>query len=95
MMVSQAEHYGIVPYSAEIKVQFSHHFKTVNIFEQGLFCITFYVIDDLQFYVFSNNISVISGSWAEDNERVCAMEPYLQLRRFPLEQGMIPGLLDQ
>ena len=29
---------------------------------------------DLRFYVPFNSISVISGRWAGDNERLCAME---------------------
>ena len=28
-----------------------------------------------------NSISVISEQWVNDNERLCAMEPGLQLRR--------------
>ena len=28
-------------------------------------------MDDLQFYVLFNSISVISGQWADDNERLC------------------------
>ena len=38
-------------------------------------------IDDWQFYVLFNRISVISGRWADDNERLCAMEPHLGLKR--------------
>ena len=30
---------------------------------------------DLRFYILFNSISVISGRWAGDNERLCAMEP--------------------
>ena len=41
-------------------------------------------MDDLRFYVLFNCITVISGRWADDNERLCAMEPHLQLRRFCL-----------
>ena len=52
-------------------------------------------MDDLQFYVHFNNISVISGRRADDNERLCAMEPRLRLRRFRLERGSNSGLLDQ
>ena len=48
----------------------------------------------LRFYVLFNSISVISGQWADDNERLCAMEPHLQLRRFRLEWGSNPGPLD-
>ena len=38
-------------------------------------------MDDLQFYVLFNSISVISGQWADDNERLCAIEPHLELKR--------------
>ena len=52
-------------------------------------------MDDLRFYVLFNSISVISGRWADDNERLCAMESRLQLRRFRLERGSNSGPLDQ
>ena len=52
-------------------------------------------MDDLQFYVLFNRISVISGRWVDVNERLCAMEPRLRLRRVRLEWGLNPGLLDQ
>ena len=45
-------------------------------------------MDDMQFYVLFNSISVISGRWKVDNERLCAMELRLRLRRFHLEQGL-------
>ena len=32
-------------------------------------------MDDLQFYILLNSISGISGQWADENERLCAMEP--------------------
>ena len=32
-------------------------------------------MDDLQFYVLFNSISVKSGKWLRDNEKLCAMEP--------------------
>ena len=51
-------------------------------------------MDDLRFYVLFNNISVISGRGADNNERVCAKEPRLRLRRFRLERGSNPGPLD-
>ena len=38
-------------------------------------------MDDLRFYVLFNSISVISGRWADDNERLCAMEPCLRMNR--------------
>ena len=44
-------------------------------------------MDDLHFYVLFNSVSVISGQREVDNERLCAMELSLQLRRFCLEWG--------
>ena len=41
-------------------------------------------MDDLRFYVLFNSISVISGRCLDDNERLCAMELCLRLRRFHL-----------
>ena len=35
-------------------------------------------MDDLRFYVLFNRVSVISGRWDVDNERLCTME--LRLR---------------
>ena len=40
-------------------------------------------MDDLQFYVVFNSISVISGRWEVDNERLCAMELRLRLKILP------------
>ena len=37
-------------------------------------------MDDMQFYVLFNSISVIPGQWDVDNERLCAGEHRLQLR---------------
>ena len=51
-------------------------------------------MDDLQFHVLFNSISVISGQWEVDNEKLCAMKPCLQWRRFCLEQGSNSGPLD-
>ena len=50
---------------------------------------------DLRFYVLFNSISVISRRLAGDNERLCAMEPHIRLRRFRLERGSNSGPLDQ
>ena len=52
-------------------------------------------MDDLQFYVLFNNISVISGRWADDTEGLCAMKPRLRSRRFRLQRGLNSGRLDQ
>ena len=48
-------------------------------------------MNDLQFYVLFNSISVISGPWLHDNERLCAMEPRLWLERFLLQVGLESG----
>ena len=45
------------------------------------------------FYLFFKSISVISGRWEVDNERLCAVELRLRLRTFRLEIEL--GLLDQ
>ena len=45
-----------------------------------------------------NSISVISGRCVDDNERLCAMELRLRLRRFRLDfldRGSTPGPRDQ
>ena len=52
-------------------------------------------MDDLRFYILFNSFSVISEQWADDYERLCALEPCLWLGRVHLEQGSNPGLLDQ
>ena len=46
-------------------------------------------MEDFLLSVLFNSISVVSGRWADDNEKLCAMEPCLQLTRF------YSGLLDQ
>ena len=48
-------------------------------------------MDDLQFYILFNSISGTSGKWADNNERLCAMEPHLWLRRFLLHVGLQLG----
>ena len=47
-------------------------------------------MDDLPFYFLFNSISVISGRWLDDNERLWAMEPCLWLERFPPQAGIEP-----
>ena len=39
-------------------------------------------MDDLRFYVLFNNISVISGRWLDDNERLCARELRYETEHF-------------
>ena len=43
-------------------------------------------MDVLQFDVLFNSILVISGRWADANERLGAMEPRLRLRIFRLKR---------
>ena len=49
---------------------------------------------DLQCFVLFNSISVKSGRWEGDNERLCVMEPCLRLERFPPRAGLESGPLD-
>ena len=44
-------------------------------------------MDDLRFYMFFNSVSVISGGWAVDNEKLCEMELHLWLRSICHERG--------
>ena len=44
----------------------------------------------VQFYVLFNSISVISVRWADDNEKLYAVEPHLRLRRVRWERGSNP-----
>ena len=46
-------------------------------------------------YVLFNSVSVISGGWMAANERLCAVEPCLSLRRFQLKWGLKSGSSDQ
>ena len=45
-------------------------------------------MDNLQFYVLFNSISVISGRRADENERLCAMEPRLRVKRSSPKAGL-------
>ena len=45
-------------------------------------------INDLRSNVLLNSISVISGRWADDYERLCAMELRLRLKLSPLHAGL-------
>ena len=47
-------------------------------------------MDDLRFDVLFNSISVISGRWADDNKRLCAMESSLRLKRSQLQASSLP-----
>ena len=40
-------------------------------------------MDDLQFYVLLNSISVISGRWVADNERLCANGTPFSIEKIP------------
>ena len=43
-------------------------------------------MDDLPFYVLFNSILVTSGRWADDNRRLCAMDPRVRLSRPPQDR---------
>ena len=43
--------------------------------------------------VLFNRVTVISGRWDVDNERLCAKELRLRLRRFRLERGSNSNLV--
>ena len=48
-------------------------------------------MDDLRFHVLFNSISVISGRWLGDHERLSAMKPHLRLDGYPPQAGLEPG----
>ena len=48
-------------------------------------------MDNLRFYVLFNSISVISGLWADDNERLCAMETPFTVEKISLRAELEPG----
>ena len=62
-----------------ISVEFGGHYinRKITVYERWM--------DDLQFYILFNSISVISGRWEVGNERLCAMEVRLWLGRCRLE----------
>ena len=49
-------------------------------------------MDYLRYYILFKSISVISGRWAGDNERLCAVELRLRLERSLPETGLEPGI---
>ena len=51
-------------------------------------------MDYMGVLVLFNTITVISGRSEDDNERLCAMELRLRLKRFPPSAGLEPGPLD-
>ena len=49
-------------------------------------------MDYLRYYIILNSISVISGRWAGDTERLYAVELGLRLERSPHQAGLEPGI---
>ena len=45
-------------------------------------------MDDLRFYVLFNSILVIAGLWVGDNERLCTIQPSLQLKKSLSQVGL-------
>ena len=66
-----------------------------SLVEAGRLCLTTMMMstevhgwmDDLRFYDLFNSISVISGRCLDDNERPCAMELHLRLKKCRIERG--------
>ena len=50
-------------------------------------------MDELRFYIVFNSISIISGRWEDDIDRMVAMEPRLGLQN--LQRYSNHGSLDQ
>ena len=48
-------------------------------------------MDEWLFYVLFNSVSVISGQWVGDNERLFAMESHLRLKESLPQVGFEPG----
>ena len=48
-------------------------------------------MDDLQFFVLFKSVSVLSEGRMDDNERLCATEPRLRLKRSSPQAGLEPG----
>ena len=48
-------------------------------------------MDDLRFHVLFNSILVISGRWAGNKERLCAMKTLLEFKRSASQAGLEPG----
>ena len=52
-------------------------------------------IDDMRSFVLLNSISVISGQWEVDNERLCAMKLRLLVEKISPRARIELGPLDQ
>ena len=50
---------------------------------------------DLQFYFLFNSISVLSGRWEVNDERLCSVEPHLFLKTYHPTTQFEQGALDQ
>ena len=48
-------------------------------------------MNDLRFYVLVSSISVISGRWLGNYERLCAKDPRLRLKKSMPQAGLEPG----
>ena len=52
--------------------------------------VQYLTVHNMRFYVLFNSSLVISGQWLGDNERLCEMEPCLQLKRPPSQARFEP-----
>ena len=66
-------------------------FKAKIMYIRALFIFHDGWMDDLRSYVLFYCISVISGRWLGDNERLRSMEPRLRLEKFPPQAGLESG----
>ena len=48
-----------------------------------------------RYYVLFNSISVKSGGWEDDYERLCAMKTRVRSKGFLPAAGLEPGTIDQ
>ena len=66
--------------------------KTLQDFVAGTCNAIYRLIDDLRCHVIFNSISVISGRWASDNEKPCAVELRLQFKKIFVSNGSRTGI---
>ena len=84
-------------YQFEFKF-FSTWFKRFDLILNHQIFFWYFLMDgwvDWDFTSFSTVFQSYQVRWEGDNERLCAMEPRLRLKRFPPPAGIGPGPLDQ
>ena len=79
---------GVAPMAAITPV-IAGALKKIHI-SKNMFSLQDRWMDDLQFYILFNSITAISGQWADDNERLCAIEPHMVEKILP-QAELKPG----